>query len=339
MPAPKDILADPEWLAHRYDESRDEVRLRHVARGRHGEVPFLTDACLGAAEQTIAVPMGEVVRHASAAPLRFVFHSAFCASTLLARAFDNPGRSMGLSEPVILNDVVGVRRRGARPADVARLLDGAMRLLSRPFGAGEQVIVKPSNVVNPLAAAMLAIRPETRAVILYAPLPVFLASVARKGLWCRLWARELLEGLLTDGIVDLGMTPQDHFRQSDLQVAAVGWLAQHALFARLAREHGPDRVRTLDSETFLSRPAEGLAALAGHFGMTPSAGQFDGGAGSPAFTRHSKSGGEFSLQERADQQRAARDAHAEEIETVVQWAGAVAQSARIDLRLPHPAMP
>ena len=44
---------------------------------------------------------------------------------MLARALDLPGVAMGLSEPVILNDVVGFRRRGAAPRDVARLADAA----------------------------------------------------------------------------------------------------------------------------------------------------------------------------------------------------------------------
>ena len=47
------------------------------------------------------------------APIHFIFHSAFCASTMLVRALDVPGSAMGISEPVILNDMVGWRRRGA----------------------------------------------------------------------------------------------------------------------------------------------------------------------------------------------------------------------------------
>ena len=80
----------------------------------------------------------------------------------------------------------------------------------------------------------MALRPEARAIFLYAPLESFLISVARKGLGCRLWARELLEGQLRDGYVDLGFSSGDYFRQTDLQVAAVGWLAQHMAFRRLA---------------------------------------------------------------------------------------------------------
>ena len=40
-------LGDAEWLAHRYVESEDRVRFRHILRMQHGSVPFLTDAYLG----------------------------------------------------------------------------------------------------------------------------------------------------------------------------------------------------------------------------------------------------------------------------------------------------
>src|SRR3546814_7774236 len=70
--------------------------------------------------------------------------------------------------------------------------------------------------------ALPILRPDTKALLLHAPLPEFLLSVARKGLWCRLWARELLEGLIRENLVDLGFETRDYFRLSDLQVAEIG---------------------------------------------------------------------------------------------------------------------
>src|SRR3546814_7318944 len=80
-------------------------------------------------------------------------------------------------------------------------MDGALAMLARSFAPDEAVIVKPSNIFNPLARGALTLRPEARAILLYAPLRAFLLSVARKGMWCRLWCRELLETYLADGFV------------------------------------------------------------------------------------------------------------------------------------------
>jgi hypothetical protein len=334
--SPSVPVRDAEWLAHRYDAVGDAVHFRHVPRPRHSEVPFLTDEYLGdGAVQPI--PFNGAVAQAPAGRLHFIFHSAFCASTLLTRAFDVPGLAMGLSEPVILNDVVGFRRRGGDPRAVARLLSGSMTLMARPFGPGEMVVAKPSNILNPLAAAMLRLRPDARALLLYAPLPVFLASVARKGMWCRLWAREHLEGLLTDQAVDLGFTARDLFRQTDLQVAAVGWLAQHALFAALAAAE-PKRVATLDSETLLAGPRQVLGALTRHYHAEAGEAVIEKMAAGPAFSRHSKHGQAFNPAERAREQDAAAKAHGDEIASVAEWAGAVAANAGVSMTLPQPLL-
>ena len=323
---------DARWIAHRYERVRDEVHYRFVPRGDHATFPFLTEEYVGAMP-VAHLPLAEAVAAVSSAqaPLRLIFHSAFCASTVLCRAFDRAGLAMGLSEPAILNDIVGIRRRKeADPKRVAQLIDEAMRLLARPWASGEAVVVKPSNILNPLAAAKLALRPEAKAVLMYAPLPVFLASVARKGMWCRLWARELMEGLLIDGVVDLGFAPEDYFRLTDLQVAAVGWLVQHRLFADLAARFG-DRVMRVESEAMLAAPADHIERVARHFGLAVDAPLAAEIAGGPAFTRHSKFGQAFDAEARAAEKAAAEAAHGDEIAKVATWARAVAEAAGFGL--------
>lgn len=250
---------------------------------------------------------------------------------MLVRLFDQPGRAMGLSEPQLLNDMVGWRRRGAALPDHARVTAQSLRLLARPFAAGEAVVVKPSNVVNPLAAGLMALQPQARAVLLYAPLPDFLLSVARKGLWCRLWCRELLEGYLQEGFVRLGFEPRDFFRQSDLQVAAAGWLAQQAAFAGLIGQLGP-RVAALDSRQLTRQPVAAALAAAHHFGIT--AAPEDEIAAHPALTRDSKTGDHFAPGQRDSDLAAAKAAYGDEIDQVVGWAEAVAKQAQVPLNLP-----
>ena len=331
--------ADPRWLAHRYDRTADQIVYRWTEREAHRAAAFLTDAELGDDAPTIRLARAEAVAAAAPGRLHFLFHSAFCNSTLLVRALDQAGVAMGLSEPVILNDLVGMRRR--RELDGRALgerLDHALRLLARPWGAGEAVVVKPSNILNPLAVGMMALRPDAQALLLYTPLDNFLASVARKGLWCRLWVRELLEGLLTDGAVDLGFAPSDYFRQSDLQVAAVAWLAQHKLFHALVARYGAARVRTLDSEWLMRDRLGVMDALVRHFTLADDPALGARLADGPAFSRHSKSGTTFSAADRARDRAAAAAAHGEEIAQVSAWAEAVAANVGLSLTLPAPLL-
>jgi hypothetical protein len=329
------IVGDPSWLCHRYDPQFDAFHYRRVDRARHRAVPFLTDADLGPdANAKVIARADAAVLAPRPAPLHFIFHSAFGGSTMLARTLDLEGSAMGLSEPVVLNDLVGWARRGARPAQHGPVLAGAMAQLARPWSAGEAVVVKPSNVFNRMAGEALALAPGSRAILLAAPLPVFLASVARKGLHCRLWVRELLEGLLVDELVDLGFAPTDYFRQTDLQVAAVGWLAQQALFARLSRQFGPARVATLDSERLTSDPPTIVASVARFLQLTRSA-QSDY-ADHPALGRDSKSGERFARGQRQSQSESAQAAHGDEIAKVAMWAEAVARNAGVPMVLSNP---
>jgi hypothetical protein len=337
MSAPASFnLDDPRCYAHRFVEGDDRFRFIGVARDVHAKIPFLTDEYLTPMQSLHDVPTDTCLAALEYGQIGFLFHSAFCGSTMLARALDRPGMAMALSEPLTMNDVVGYRRRGAKPQAVARVADAALRLLARPFGVGEMVVVKPSNIINPLAELLLKLRPQAKAIFLYAPLETFLISVARKGLHCRLWARELLEGYVREGYVDLGFAAEDYFRQSDLQVAAVGWLAQHAHFARLAEKIGQGRLVTLDADRMTDDPAAAITAVLAHYGLSAEKNAVAEIVSGPVFARHSKSGAAFTPEQRKAEYAAARTAYGEEIDMVLAWAKAGASAAGVEMKAPHP---
>ena len=328
---------DATWLAHRYDPGHDAVHLLPVPRAEHRRATFLTDEYLPAGLSPLVVRRGDAIAAAPpTAPLHFIFHSAFCCSTLLARALDRRGWGMGLKEPVILNDIIGWRRRGGQGPDMAQVMDDVLTLLSRPFAPGEFVCVKPSTVVNALAPAMLTLRGDACAVLLYAPLRTYLGSIARKGLDGRLWVRTLLTGMLDDRLVDLGFGPRDYLGQTDLQVAAVGWLAHQQMFARLIAQFGPTRVRTLDSATLMADPAAALSAFATLIGRPLDPGALAEMTAGAAFTTHSKSGAAFDAGDRAAELARGDRLHSDEIEKVAVWAEAVAETAGVAMTPPAP---
>ncbi|SFS11459.1 hypothetical protein [Sphingomonas jatrophae] len=336
-PSPAEAARDPRWLAHRYDPASDTVTLLPLARMEHARATFLTDDYLPVGREGMIVPRRAAAAAAQAGPIHFVFHSAFCLSTLVARAFDLPGVAMGLKEPPLFNDVVGWRRRGEPGPDMAEVLDDLLTLLARPFAPGEAVVVKPSNVAAGLYPALLALRPEARGLLLHAPLRTFLASVAKKGIDGRLWVRTMLTGLLDDRLIDLGMSPRDHLGQTDLQVAAVGWLAQQALFARLIERFG-GRLRSLDSATLTADPGSAMAALSAHFGLNLGEAGLSRMLSGPAFTRHSKTDDPFAFADRAAEHDAAATLHADEIEKCAVWAEVVAKRAGVPMTLANPLL-
>jgi hypothetical protein len=331
-PALPELIDDGRWLAHRYDETADAVQFRFVPREAQREMTFLTDQEIGdapLAAYSRADCLAEIRRRQLPTP-RIIFHSAYCCSTLLARAFDIPGVSFGLKEPQILNDVTGLHLRGGDPRRVAAAMDIALLLLARPLGSGETNIIKPSNLLNPNINLITAMRPDVRGLLLHAPLEVFLASVARKEIEGRAWVRDLMWKLIKLGQADrFGFTDEDLYRQTDLQVAAVGWLSQQALFAEAAQAH--DGFRSLDSETLIARPQECLGALARLFELSFDA---EAAASGPAFRTHSKDRSEFSAERREQAHERGKALHAREVGIVLDWTEQLANHAGIPLLLP-----
>lgn len=335
-PALPELIADGRWLSHRYDESNDTIQFRLVPKDAQRALTFLTDSEIGDAPLAVysrSDCLSEVQKHAKASA-RFIFHSAYCCSTLLARAFDVPGVSFGLKEPQILNDVVGLRLRGGDPRQVAAAMDIALLLLSRPLDAGEVNVVKPSNLLNPLLPLLTAMRPGACGILLYAPLPAFLGSIARKEIEGRAWVRELMWSLIRLGqVARFGFSEEELYRQTDLQVAALGWLAQHALFGEIAQQHRG--YRTLDSETLLAHPAKCLEAMKSLFDIDIDAQAIATG---PAFRTHSKDGHQYSVEERVRDRERGQSLHAREISMVLEWAAKVADHAQIATSLPAPLL-
>lgn len=335
-PSFSQLLSDAEWLAHRYDPEHDAFHFIQVPRQLHRDVTFLTDEYLPPSLSSLVISRADAMRDApTPAPIHFIFHSAFCLSTVLARAFDFPGKSMCLKEPVALNDLVGWRYRGGDPARIAEIMDNALALLARPFEAGEAVIIKPSNILNGLAQAMLRLRPDAKALFIHAPLETFVKSVAKKGMAGRLWIRDLYVKQLKEGLIRLNFDNEQYLGLTDLQVAAVCWLAQHALFEALANHMGPERLVTLNSEVLLQQPEKSISAISRHFGLMLSIDDPAKIAKGPAFSEHSKSKQAFGAQERAQEYARATELYGDEIDKVVTWAKAVAENAGVAMTLPN----
>jgi hypothetical protein len=325
------LAADPLWFPWRFDEAADAFQFRRLTRDDHARATFLTEEYLGVAPVEPAPRAAVLAARGTEAPIHFIFHSAFCLSSVLARAFDMPGTSMGLKEPMLFNDLAGWQMRGAKGPQLAQAMDASLAMLARPFGPGEAIVVKPSNIANALIAGTLQMRPQARALLLHAPLKVYLGSISRKGLDGRLWVRDLLIKQLRQGLHDFGFGADDYLTQTDLQVAAMGWLTQHRLFGRLAQRLG-DRVHTLNSDLVTSRPADVMTALATLFGISLDVPAVVAG---PAFTRHSKHGTDFDAAAR-ERERAAEAAHADEINKVAIWAEKIAESQDVAMILPNP---
>lgn len=329
------LARDPEWLPHRIDPAAGTLQFLHIPRGDLSGPQFL-------AERTPATPADEAFLPLDAldalgaeqpdpGPLHFIFHTAFCRSTLLVRALDIPGLATGLSEPGILVSLTNMGDAG-RPL-VKPMLD----LLARRHGSGDgegeaAVVVKPTNHANRLIPALLEACPDAKAVLMTNPLSAFLAAVVRKGMMGRRWGRQLYLETMGYAGMDLGMDAREQFAMTDLQAAGLAWFLNQRYFAGLAQAYG-ERVRVLDGDRFDAARAETLAAFGAFTGIGIDAARAQAIADDPVFARDAKTGGDF-----AD--KSARDAAAsqsavveDEIAKVGEWIGLIARQGGLEAPL------
>lgn len=320
MPTATTIAADPAWLPHAYDPRTNRVQFLHVDRAVIEGPVFLADHRPHAGSDQAWLSADEVAAMDTVtAPAHFIFHTAFCRSTLLVRALNIPGVAAGLSEPGILNSLA------LGGAAAVPLIDPCMSLLARPHGPGEAVVVKPSNVANGLIPRLMSSNVEARAVLMSNTLSAFCASVHRKGLMGRRWARRLHLHVQRYAPLGLGLDQDGLFELTDMQVAGLAWFLQQRWIASVAAGPAGERTRALDSDAFARRPADALAGVAAHFRLKLDRVSAAEVAAGPLFSSHAKLGGAYAPQVEREHEAARSPVVDEEIAMVAVWIKQIAE--------------
>ncbi|MBB3035269.1 hypothetical protein [Alteriqipengyuania lutimaris] len=315
------IAADPRWIPHRIDPAAGRLEFLHLTREALSQTGFLADRT----GPTQAIALSQLDRSAIApGPVHFIFHTAFCRSTLLVRALECPGVSAGLSEPGVIGSLVNAGQ-GGQPL-VAPVVD----LLARPWGQDEAVFVKPTNHANSLIPALMDSAPQARAILVTNPLPSFLAAVIRKGMMGRRWGRQLYLELMAYAGIDLGMDGREQFAMTDLQAAGLAWFLNQRYFDAIARRYG-DRTRVLDGDRFDAERARTLAAVGDFTGVAIDSGKAQEIARGPVFASDAKTGADFAEKARADASATQSAVVEDEIAKVGEWIGIIAQQAGLQV--------
>jgi hypothetical protein len=261
-------------------------------------------------------------------PVHFIFHSAFCRSTLFVRALGALTGTSGQSEPKILNTLASA----TQDARIKSLMPIIIRLLGRPSDGETSVVVKPSNVANALIPALMACNDKSAGIIIYGNLQAFLRSVAKKGLHGRIWARRLMAHNSRQIPLNLGLDANAQFELSDMQSAAIAWLLHQWHFRQVISQF-PGRLFSLESDQFIEQKFTALEAGATKFGSAPSKDELTTVAEGSLFSTHAKLGGDFSSTIADQESKATSAILDEEIEQITYWIKVI--QGQLNFALPH----
>ena len=335
------IVADPAWLPYQLRDDWRTLKFVHLPRRKINDIAFLDKRAqperwerLTADAPRVLMPVADIAesaRRANSGPCHYIFHSAFCCSTLMSRALHIEGVACVLGEPRSLREL-GDNNPGSNWShDQKMALDVVLDLMKRPRIPGEKTIIKPGNIVNPLIDYIMERQPNSRALLMYAPLSEFVLAIARRRRW--MFARSLAAQYRKHLEFETPQT-RDLAYLTDLQMAAFLWLQHQAQFARLVRDLPEGRVATLRSDVFLARPTEAVAAAAGLFELALGEKEAAEITGGPIFQNHSKRPSQrFDESKQKQNDAVIKIAFGPEIAQAIEWGEGVAAEASIPLDL------
>ena len=322
-----EVVRDANWLPHSYDPQRKALNFAYLDRRARAAATFLDARHIQHPRLSGFAPVDHLPDDAvneTRGPLHFIFHTSFCCSTLLARAFDQPGVSMGLKEPAVLGQFARDLSTGRSAPGAIRALETTLHLLSRPLQPNETQIVKPSNLFNALIPQMMHLRPDAKAILLYSPLESFLRTVARRGIYGRLFARQLFQAFSVAMPLDVRYPTDELMQQTDMQIAVQAYLMQIACFRALEISY-PHRTRTLNSETLLAQPAASFAKACEFFDLDLDEASQAAIVNGPVFRQHAKQPNVAFDGAAYKRQQKVADSSAGEVKVALDWGGQLAQ--------------
>lgn len=346
--AQPEMLLRPEYHLSHVNVARRQLEFVKLTREDFARPPFLERSTGRDGIERFSVDAGiaeEAVRRRKeprrCGRVNYVFHTAFCCSTLLARALDIDGKSFSLKEPSAFLDLADFKRYGdpatAGSAHWRTWFDLVVRLTAKPFKPSEATLIKPTNAANNLLADVLG-HPATGGVLLlYSDLQSFLISVLKKGEACRAFTRQLFSVISRDTPRLNALSAQELMRLTDLQVAALVWHIQIDHYLKILAAFPAANVRTLNCEKLLAEPQAVLRRLGGLMQYDLSAEEVRMLVSSPEFARDSKDSGKgYDAVVRASEYQLVADHHREALDMILEWSRHVRPDNQVPRELPRP---
>jgi hypothetical protein len=190
-------------------------------------------------------------------PTSFIFHSAFCGSTLMSQVLETVFNCLSLREPELLNSMLIYNRSNAPKEEKSFWFDSLQRLLSRRFVPDQPVVVKANDYANPVMLDLVDWEPEVPILFMYTPLNEFIAGCLKADNR-REWIKQRYESVkpFLAKVFDLENTLK--INESDYgELAAVYWSYNITMFLQVSQNPAAT-IKSLNFNDMLANPKEAV---------------------------------------------------------------------------------
>jgi len=200
----------------------------------------------------------------------FIFHTAFCGSTLLSRALAEIYECLPIREPQAINDLYQfVKDKQSDDKEISLWLSRIIAILSRRYHPYAPSIIKANDYANGLMMSLLKHSVTTPVLFMYTPLSEFLASCLKaenRRQWIKSryqYCKSPVADLLNIPVQDMMLTEENVG-----EMAAIYWIYNILLFENAYDQH-PNNLFSLDFNHMLDNPIDCLETCADLFSLEP----------------------------------------------------------------------
>lgn len=341
MKLPASIFETPALFPEKIDLQNKKFHFCNMTSDSYLRSPFLDHRIVKKNSDSLILEIDQLIaENPVTLPgiTHYVFHSAFCCSTLFSRCLNAVESALVLREPNILMELASIYRfSGTRmlPSIDNKFLDGIFELLSglmaRRFDQYGVVVIKPTDAVNNIMAQLLEVNSGNRGLIIYSDVEHFLTAIFKRterGEWIKVRAVELSldEMKLHGGVKVNPETLNAH------QKAALVWVLHMNKFNHLVSSAGGN-VKTINNEIFMASPVEVVQKYLDFLGVEIDEEKIEGPV-LEMMKGHSKSSKlSYSNEQREQDYLTARKKYDSEIKESVEWAKSVFGKETLECRL------
>lgn len=323
------LFANADWRLCYLDSEKSTATFNKLSRTALTQNNFADHAFLNQQPgDYVTVPLQNLLQHMQQTEnlaktiakqkkqkVHYIFHSAFCGSTLLARVLDEPGKCLSIREPHVLTQLSAFKRANQAYVEQwsgwPQLLKLSLYFIARGYHDSETTIIKPSNSANNLIPDLLDLNSNSQALMLSASLKQFLVSNLKKGEGYKRFCHTLANQLNQD---------TGYWHSSNQTIDSLMPLQQAALVWHMHQLQFTQATNTLFFDQFMADKSATLNDCNRLFALGLSTTQIDNKLDGELFKHHAKEQkGDYTEIEKGQEDAKILFEHGEQIERTMRW--------------------
>jgi hypothetical protein len=319
-----ELFTTPRWYPVSIDWPSQNVRFVEMSAETYRTSTFLDSRLRVSRFGSELVSLGEITRAATdfpLGPINYIFHGAFCCSTLLARYLEAMPECFVLKEPYILSQFAYrvAEDDYCQDCDFLPGLRAIVWLLGRTFHPGQRVVIKLCDVCNLLSNALLELSSPANSAFVIASLTEFILSSFNSSERVGWIASRLRYSKRYPVPVKIPAAVLADSMQSPTRRAAALWL-MNRLHAIWLQASCPGRIRLWSAAQISETPSDVLTSIFAHLGIASQQETLDEALAGTAGHSHAKDIRRPFSRESRRRQLADLDAeHGAEAQAAAEW--------------------